>query len=221
MQASESNPDGMIEWQCDACDRSFPVDPHADRVPCPYCGDINRISRGGGETPASSPEQTSSTADPSEQLLRMVRPALVRGQPLASLGSMGLLLGGLTMLILSFTGGLPDWLRWPGGVAALIGVGWGLWIFVLGHRWDRLKITDHRTIDERGIVVRSTSEVLHSHVRNIRITQSVWQRIARIGTLEIDSAAGDGTADIQIVNIPDPDGIKRLIDRHRGLGNHD
>ena len=221
MSESESDAEGMIEWSCDACDRSFPVDPRADRVPCPYCGDINRISRGTGSAPPAEPRETPANRDSAERLLRMVRPALVRGHPLASLGSIGLLIGGLTILILSFSGGLPEWSRWPGIAAALAGLGWGLWIFVLGHRWDRLKITDRRTIDERGIVVRSTSEVLHTHVRNIRITQSVWQRIAGIGTLEIDSAAGDGTADIRIVDIPDPDGIKRLIDRHRGLGSQD
>lgn len=218
MEPSETDSQAKIEWHCDACDRAFPVDAGADRVPCPYCGDINRIAP---RNPIP-PESTAPPADDSgEQVLRTVRPALVRGHPLASLGSVGLLGGGIAMAIMALTGGVPEWMRWLGLAAGLGGLGWGLWIFVLGHRWDRLKITNHRTIDERGIVMRSTSEVLHAHVRNIRITQTVWQRVVGLGDLEIDSAAGDGTADIRIENIPDPDGIKRLIDGRRGLGGHD
>ena len=168
--------------------------------------------------PIDTDPDASASGSSNETLLRTVRPALVRGHPVASCLATLLLIGGMVVIILSLTGGLPEWMRWLGAVAGLGGVVWALWIFVLGHRWDRLKITDRRTIDERGIVMRSTSEVLHTHVRNLRITQSIWQRIVGIGDLEIDSAAGDGEADITIRNVPDPDGIKRLVDRHRGLG---
>lgn len=215
-----------IDIVCDACDRSFPVDPSEEKVSCPFCGDVNRVDRSAVNKPrpeASTAPSTSPEAPVTnvETLLRTVRPALVRGHPVASFLAMALLLGGLTVIILALTGGLPEWMRWLGAALGLGGLVWAFWIFVLGHRWDRLKITDRRTIDERGIVMRSTSEVLHTHVRNLRITQSVWQRIMGIGDVEIDSAAGDGTADIRIMNIPDPDGVKRLIDHHRGLGSHD
>ncbi|MCP4833325.1 MAG: PH domain-containing protein [Phycisphaera sp.] len=212
-----------IEIVCDACDRSFPADPGLEKMPCPYCGDVNRIERADGPAASRSPGPTSSSAPPpsNEELLRTVRPALVRGHPIASLLSFLLLAGGLATVVLALTGGLPEWTRWIGIAGGLVGLGWSFWIFVLGHRWDRLKITDRRTIDERGIVMRSTSEVLHVHVRNLRITQTVWQRIMGIGNMEVDSAAGDGMADIRITNIPDPDGVKRLIDHHRGLGSHD
>lgn len=212
-----------IEIACDACERSFPADPGLEKMPCPYCGDVNRVDRVAHLETTEDATATSAAAPTSsgEELLRTVRPALVRGHPVASLLSFSLLVGGLATVVLALTGGLPEWTRWLGVVAGLVGLGWSLWIFVLGHRWDRLKITDRRTIDERGIVMRSTSEVLHVHVRNLRITQTVWQRIMRIGNMEIDSAAGDGMADIRITNIPDPDGVKRLIDHHRGLGSHD
>ncbi len=211
-----------IEWRCDACDRAFPVDPDVDRVPCPYCGDINRIRRPSSEMPltgpaTNSPPETSASADHGEQVLRVVRPALVRGHPLASTGAIGLVTTGTVTSVLGLTGGGPEWLRWPGLVAIVVGLVWCLWLFVLGHRWDRLRITNHRVIDERGIVVRNSSEVLHKHVRNIRISQSFWQRIVGIGDIEIDSAAGDGEADIRIANVPDPDGVKRLVDQHRGF----
>ncbi len=211
-----------IEWRCDACDRAFPVDPDADRVPCPYCGDINRIRRaveaGVGTAPTDGGPDRSGTDDARrETVLRVVRPALVRGHPAASAGAIGLSVAGIVTGVLGLTGGGPDWLLWPGLAALGVGLVWSLWLFVLGHRWDRLRITNHRVIDERGIIMRSSSEVLHKHVRNIRITQTFWQRIVRIGDIEIDSAAGDGEADIRIANVPDPDGVKRLVDQHRGF----
>ena len=195
---------------CDQCERTFPIEPGVAKMPCPYCGDINRT----GAAPLNA-----DPASASERILRVARPALVRGHPLASLLSIGVTLGsGILMLLTLTSTSVPDWTWWIGLIGLAVGGGWLLWIFVLGHRWDRLRITSRRTIDERGIVMRSTSEVLHTHVRNIRITQSFWQRIVRIGDLEIDSAAGDGTADNKIINVPDPDGIKRLIDAERGLG---
>ncbi len=199
-----------IELDCDACGRLFTVTRDGDRASCPSCGDVNRI-----------PAEPGSTRRGEETDLRTVRPALVRGHPVASAASGGLVLAGLVAAILANTSDWPSWSGWIGGVGMLVGGGWMLWLFVLGHRWDRLRITTHRCIDERGIVMRSTSEVLHSHVRNLRITQSIWQRIVGIGDVEIDSAAGDGQADITIRNVPDPDGIKRLVDRHRGLGAGD
>jgi membrane protein YdbS with pleckstrin-like domain len=195
---------------CDNCERDFAIDPSVAKMPCPYCGDINRT----GAVPLG--------ADPSskdERVLRVARPALVRGHPLTSLLSGGMTLGGGGVMVLALTSDVvPHWVWWIGLVGLAAGGVWLLWIFVLGHRWDRLRITSRRSIDEQGIIMRSTSEVLHKHVRNIRITQSFWQRIVGIGDLEIDSAAGDGKADIRIINVPDPDGIKRLIDAERGLG---
>ena len=218
--SSDDETPARIEWRCDACDRAFPVDPEADRVPCPYCGYINRIRR----TVATGTDGTDSDHDRPragdshrENVLRVVRPALVRGHPVASSGAIGLSVAGVVTGILGLTEGGPDWLLWPGLGALGVGLVWSLWLFVLGHRWDRLRITNHRVIDERGIIMRSSSEVLHKHVRNIRITQTFWQRIVGIGDIEIDSAAGDGEADIRIANVPYPDGVKRLVDQHRGF----
>ncbi|MDB4775922.1 PH domain-containing protein [bacterium] len=196
---------------CDNCERSFPIDPDLAKMPCPFCGDINRTGANPNRAKPSSG---------TERELRVARPALVRGHPLASLLSGATTLGGGALMVLSLTSTLiPHWAWWIGLIGLAAGGGWLVWIFVLGHRWDRLRITSRRSIDERGIVMRSTSEVLHKHVRNIRITQNFWQRIVGIGDLEIDSAAGDSGADIRITNVPDPDGIKRLIDAERGLGS--
>ena len=212
-----------VEIVCDACERSFPAAPTVEKIACPYCGDVNRVQSAAAPEPPPDTMTASSDSpdrpDTEERFLRVARPALVRGHPIASLASSATTLTGGGFLILALTSSsIPHWMWWIGLAVLLAGGGWMTWIFVLGHRWDRLRITSRRTIDERGIVMRSTSEVLHQHVRNIRITQSFWQRVVGIGDLEIDSAAGDGVADIRIQNVPDPDGIKRIIDAARGLG---
>jgi uncharacterized membrane protein YdbT with pleckstrin-like domain len=60
---------------------------------------------------------------------------------------------------------------------------------------------------------------------NIRIRQSVWQRLMNLGDFEIESAGGGGfetatgermSTEISIKDIPDPYGVKGLIDQHRG-----
>ena len=158
--------------------------------------------------------------DPShEHLLLLTRPALIRGHPFVALfGGLGLS-GGLLLALLSrILSEWPDWVLWPSLVLGAVSGCWLAWIFIFGHRWDRLRVTSHRTIDERGIVMKSTSEVLHSHIRNIRIRQTIWQRLVRIGDIEIDGAASTkGTADIRIDNIPNPEGLKRILDANRGL----
>ena len=210
-----------VEIVCDACERSFPAKPTIEKIACPYCGDVNRVQPAVPvETNDPDRPDSNEQADGDERFLRVARPALVRGHPIASFVSSATTLAGAAFLVLALTSpSIPHWTWWIGFAVLLAGGGWMTWIFVLGHRWDRLRITSRRTIDERGIVMRSTSEVLHRHVRNIRITQSFWQRIVGIGDLEIDSAAGDGIADIRIQNVPDPDGIKRIIDAARGLGS--
>jgi len=55
---------------CDQCERTFPIEPGVAKMPCPYCGDINRT---GAAPPETDP------ASERERILRVARPALVRG----------------------------------------------------------------------------------------------------------------------------------------------
>ena len=211
---TEQSPES-IHITCDRCERVLDADRTQARMECPHCGDMNVI-------PSAPPRNDASN----EHLLLITRPALIRGHPcVAFLGTLGCLGGLLTALlsrILSAWNDIHpewyDWVMWPGLVLGLVSGIWLAWIFIFGHRWDRLRVTSHRTIDERGIVMKSTSEVLHSHIRNIRIRQTIWQRLVRIGDIEIDGAASTkGTADIRIDNIPNPEGLKRILDANRGL----
>jgi hypothetical protein len=221
----------MPTIECDACGEPFDATPDAQgKATCPRCGDVarvelgERVRKGGAESArAAVTDARSSIAD--ERELLVVSPALFRGHPFAYgglvlLGFSGLVVTALPLFIV---------IGWPlslvGVFMILLAIGGFLKLFVFSHRWYRLRITDRRSIDERGIVTRRYSEVLHSHAVNIRIQQSVWQRLMNLGDFEIESAAGGAidpesgartSTEIAIKDIPDPYGVKALIDQHRG-----
>ena len=99
----------------------------------------------------------------------------------------------------------------------ILAFGIGL-VILLGWWWKNqnttLIITDKRTILKQGILSRSTNEVMHEHIRNIQITQSMMERVFDIGTIKIASA-GTGDIEIAVSGIPAPNRIKDIIDHYR------
>jgi hypothetical protein len=85
------------------------------------------------------------------------------------------------------------------------------WLDCLGHR---LVVTDRRTILRKGLLSKFTNEVLHSHVRNIQINQSIFQRLMHVGSIGI-SSSGQAGIEIFIRGIPNPYDVKNMIDQHR------
>lgn len=204
----------MIKLECDNCEKSFEVDPEetGDRAPCPFCGDINRVPA--SETPAA-PAATG--GDGTEHELCVVRPAMFRAHPFRYLLLVALVIGGLVVTFWSLPEtGLPDWLRWPGLVAAALGLLWWVYWWVSSTRWIRVTISNKRTIRYEGIIRRHSTEVLHDHVRSVDIQQNFLQRLLKVGYIGIDSAGQDGI-EIEIRDIPGPYQIKKLIDQYRQL----
>ncbi len=85
------------------------------------------------------------------------------------------------------------------------------WLDCLGHR---LVVTDRRTIFRKGLLSKFTNEILHSHVRNIQINQSIFQRLMRVGSIGI-SSSGQAGIEIFIRGIPNPYDVKSIIDQYR------
>jgi uncharacterized membrane protein YdbT with pleckstrin-like domain len=101
----------------------------------------------------------------------------------------------------------------PIGVCSVLGSLFLLfwWLRCLG---TRLVVTDRRTVLRRGLLGRSTNEVMHIHVRNIRIRQSLFQRLTRVGEIGI-SSSGQADIEIFVAGIPNPYDVKSVIDNYR------
>ena len=97
----------------------------------------------------------------------------------------------------------------------------GIGLLILGWWWletraAELTITNKRTTQRTGLISKNTTEVLHRDVRNIQVSQSALQRLFGVGSLGI-SSAGQAGVELQFSGVVDPDSVKALIDRHRGL----
>lgn len=97
----------------------------------------------------------------------------------------------------------------------LVVIGWIiLFVWWLRTTNTRLTVTNERVALQTGIFAINRREVFLSDIRSVQISQSFWQRIFRIGTVEVSSAA-TGDAEISIEGIPNPYKVKQFIDEHR------
>lgn len=96
-------------------------------------------------------------------------------------------------------------------------VGVGLIIFLvwwLKCKGTTLTVTSDRVRLRKGILSKSVTEVWHRDVRNVQLNQTFFQRIFDVGTIGV-SSAGQSGVEIAVSGIPDPGGVKELIDKHR------
>lgn len=221
-----------MELECDRCEKLFeaPADKAGEKMPCPHCGDINRIPPP-EKSPAQTREQSSSPPAPADKPeakglppesgpeidITIVRPAMFRAHPFRYLLIVMMFFGGMGLTVLTpMIERWATWLAWPGLVIGLAGLTWYIAWWISTHLWVRLTLSNKRTVRSEGIIRRHTSEVLHDHVRNVSIQQSFLQRILRVGYLGIASAGQKGI-EIEIHDIPHPDRVKAIIDEYRKM----
>ncbi len=137
-----------------------------------------------------------------EDTLYSRHPAMVRKRPFLA----------LLVLAAMVAGPLID-TGWGWFVTLAGALFFGLWY--VGVMGTTLIITNERCTLRRGILSRHTNEVRHDTVRNIRISQTLGQRLFNVGDVSIASA-GSGEVEIEVRGVPSPNYIKRLIDEHRG-----
>lgn len=76
----------------------------------------------------------------------------------------------------------------------------------------RYTITDNRIIRQDGILSKRTSMVPYTQLERVDVTQSLLQRLLRIGTVVVDT--GDDSMSIEMV--PDPSKIQELLSSRMG-----
>lgn len=85
------------------------------------------------------------------------------------------------------------------------------WLKVLA---TKLTITDVRISLRKGILSKHTNEVYHTDVRNVKVAQSMLQRIFNVGEIGV-ATAGHGGVEIIVPGIPDPGKVRSIIDQYR------
>ncbi len=209
----------MTSIICDRCDRELDVAGHepGTKVECPHCGDVNIVPDARDTTARTRGRATSESATnvrENERTLLVVRPSYWRSQPIrfALLAFAPLALNGGRVAMGWTAANEPWWIGW--GIVPLAG-----WV-VLGAFWFRkamftsLTVTNERTIKRDGFFSKRTSEVHHRDIRNIEVQQSVMNRVFNVGAIGI-SSAGQDDVEIRTADVPQPERIRRIIDRHR------
>jgi len=103
---------------------------------------------------------------------------------------------------------------------ALIPFGIGLVVLLVW--WLRclattLVITDRRVTLRKGLLSKSTNDVLIADIRNVQVSQSFLQRIFGVGAVAV-STSGQGDMEIEVHGMPAPDRIKAILnDRRPGV----
>ena len=100
-------------------------------------------------------------------------------------------------------------------ILCVVGIGFIiLFIWWIQTKCKKITILSDKTVLREGILSKSVDEVFHVDVRNIRIEQSLFQRIFGVGGLYI-SSAGQSDEEIGIEGIPDPQKAKDIINSRR------
>lgn len=74
-----------------------------------------------------------------------------------------------------------------------------------------ITITEKKVILRQGILSKKLNEIRIEHIRNVLLTQSLFQRIMNTGWIGI-STSGQSGVELAIAGIPFPARAKQLID---------
>ena len=117
---------------------------------------------------------------------------------------------GVLAVVVLVLGIVIDQAQWGALIAAVI------MVFGLVKGWlERVAtlytITDRRIIIRKGILSRHERAAHIDRVQNVNLTQSFFDRLFQVGTLDFDTA-GTEDSDFKFTGISDPDELRSRID---------
>ena len=164
--------------------------------------------------PATPPSSHSPVyADTGEQILYEASPLMFRNNISRVIMWAFLFMVGLLFLLIGTAGGetmvfLPMGMFFVGiSIFALV-------VMFLGCLTTRLIITNHASTLRKGILSKRTVELLHEHIRSVRMSQGIIDRLLNVGRIDISTAAS-GVAEISISGLHDPEKVKTLIQQYQ------
>jgi uncharacterized membrane protein YdbT with pleckstrin-like domain len=102
--------------------------------------------------------------------------------------------------------------------ALAVGVGVAAFLILLLVGWlKRLAtlyaITDRRLRIQRGLLSRKSEEARVERVQNVSVSQSLPERMLKVGTIDFDTASNRPTDLFQFRGIANPNGVVELVNR--------
>jgi hypothetical protein len=175
--------------------------------------------RVGGDGEPARPDRAAAAGlpagDGAEVDVLVLRPSPARSRPLQFFGFGAL---GLVGILAGLFGWGNSWhtAAWvaclAGGTAAMAVPAW-MKVRALS---SQIRVTNKRVIDRDGFFNRRTSEVLHKDVRNVRVDQTLRERVWRVGAVAIFTS-GEEEPEIAIHDVPNPDRVREIIDLYRPM----
>jgi len=135
---------------------------------------------------------------------RIIRPSL-------KLVRAGYLAVGLLVAVLYFLGFRANWFdEWPWWTPAL-GLLLALWPLKrhIASRFDRLVVAGDRLRLESGVLRRTSRMMQLSKVQDVRVEQTLWQRLLGTGDLYVETAGEAGQ--LFLANVDDPHEVSAFI----------
>lgn len=140
-------------------------------------------------------------------------PVMFRNQPLGYIGVWVLILAPVLVLLLyrreiSEMGDFP-----PAMLLAVTGFGMVILLYwFVKTRAKRLRINGDQVHLERGLLSKSHVELDVGQIRAVRVYQSFFDRIFRVGRIEIFTTGDD--PEFVIAGMPDPDRVRDHVRTH-------
>jgi uncharacterized membrane protein YdbT with pleckstrin-like domain len=103
-----------------------------------------------------------------------------------------------------------------GALAAGVGVAAFLLLLLVGwlkRMTTRYAITDRRLRIQRGLLSRKSEEARVERVQNVSVSQSLIERLLKVGTIDFDTASNRPTDLFQFRGIANPNGVVELVSR--------
>lgn len=198
-----------LNFECPHCREviTVPAGKLGQQQDCPRCGKpfqsrapLAREIPEPGSPPLASRNNV-------EQTLLTLHPVMFRNHIVTLLVVWLVGLASAAGIVAGFAGMAPALVAGLVGLAAVAVYCVYAWVGTLA---VTLTITTQRSIIQRGLISRSTSEVQHDDVRNIQCDQNVIERMLNYGDIAL-SSAGQDEMEIVIHDIPGPQRVIDLI----------
>lgn len=209
----------MIAIKCDKCERPLKVAAeHAGgKVICPFCKDVNTVPTLAASLAAGDDRAKVlglPARDGPEEAVYEISGAMFRSRPFSAVAMVAALLCSFGLGLYTLLAGQTTLSLIAGGVVlACLGV--MVWWKVQASS-ERLQITNKRVVFTKGLLGKSSIEMLHKTIQDIQITQTLAQRLWRVGTMTI-SNSGTESDEIRIRSLPDPYHVRRIVDAYRPM----